>query len=901
MAHQDSSRSRGIQRSANYRATNPDNSNSRDYPDSSAARREQPSSENIDHRGIPASSRIPAHHDHGQSARRPDDYQRRDDRDGRPPPYHDDSRNQSSSSRNSSRDSREGSYRDHHAVKQEQDADPPLNAAQAASYTRKRARDEPSANGNRPAYDRTYEPLDECPSPQYSPAPKADQAPDPPSFTLKGKNELSFDASFLKTLGSAAPAADELAQTIRGKLEALGKLPAAPSVANPNTGPLHLHWSHITSNSPTHIKANEATVQLREILCLSRDFLGSKAPTRFLFQETDPHLEYLVDFGKASKLHFGIATAPPIMVKNLIEEPDIYAQLLAVPFQLGTWGPSQIFHTSLLNSLAAHPRKSTFARAIVDEIQRTIRAAYVNFKSEDNQYTMPGLEIDKELTALQVQMTQLYHKSLPPARLGTGAISLPVRVLADIGAALLRAQIRVFAALSTLPPSGAKRTHLKARRSLNAVMLTIEYVALLLLQRHRDLDSAILQVHPCLPLMVNLAILVGLPLVNSRFSLTTCIAHSILRCSNSAAVLDESVDVFGEAIFRAISRTFTCADPAVHAIINDDASHAFPNASIPLAFEPVPKPEDTLTSFFRGTPVLQQGNTGQRMLMPSHVNRFILQHHIHHSRNLHAFTHWGPFIARLDTDYNNVSPDGVASAHLNFTWIAALMLIDVDYMRNFQLDLKTFLTEWCPGASTFTYNLPDCDSNTGKYGPPIFSCYGVAAVSFLHSKSFIPKDHVQLARLPCDWIAAVPDLYHWYIHNSRALLPDASCPFGELLPAGNLRQSAITTTSLAGVTFPNLGATAPVTPNQQQPVVDFAALLQQQNQQMTQNLMVIMQTMMTQLARQQPASGSVGESSSASISIPTPAVASSAPLHSDPPQQPPSVELAEPAAQCEAL
>jgi hypothetical protein len=278
-----------------------------------------------------------------------------------------------------------------------------------------------------------------------------------------------------------------------------------------------------------------------------------------------------------------------------------------------------------------------------------------------------------------------------------------------------------------------------------------------------------------------------------------------------------------------------------------------------------------LASFFKNSPVLQQGDTGQRMLIPPHVSRFISHHHPHPSRNLHAFTHWGPFIARLVSHHDLESPVRNANTSLNFTWIAALMLNDVEFIPDPQLDLKSFLTKWCPGADTFTYHLPDCNSDTGKHGPHSFSCYGVAAVSFLHSKAFVVKDHVQLARLPFDWIAAVPDLYHWYVHNSSALLPDASCPFGPLAAADKVRTYIDPKPAPPGNTFQSPGAAVSGLPHQTPSTVDIAAILQQQHQMMQ----TLMQTMMATFAQPHsqpimaPSFPSLGDAGTATP-VPTP-------------------------------
>jgi hypothetical protein len=212
MAHQENNRARGIQRSPNHRTARA--GLLRDNPDSSAEHRDLPSCDNIDSRGIPASSRLPLNLDQRQNARHSDDYHRRDDyhhRDEkRPLLYTEDNRFQNPNRRNCSRDNPEKSHLDSRdnipAVKQEHDADPPPNVAPAASV-RKRPRDKTPAGGNHREYERVP---DSPPSPQNSPEQVPVKTSDPPSFTLNARTESTFDPSFLKTLDSPTPATDEL-------------------------------------------------------------------------------------------------------------------------------------------------------------------------------------------------------------------------------------------------------------------------------------------------------------------------------------------------------------------------------------------------------------------------------------------------------------------------------------------------------------------------------------------------------------------------------------------------------------------------------------------------------------------------------------------------------------------
>ena len=678
----------------------------------------------------------------------------------------------------------------------------------------------------------------------HSPIYSDEDAPPTPSLPVIQTPPPS--ATFLKTLPvEASSISSSAARTITRHFSALNTVLSPPGAHQPRT----LTWSHLVDQRAALDPANAATVQLREILHLMRDFLGTSAPASLTINDK-LHSKCLVDFGTLLHRHLSSTVVTHALVTNLATDPDILCQFLALPFRLGSWGPPRTFYSSLMVSLSAQPSKGAVARAVVNNIEDHLRAAHTAFTS--GKYERPDIVTADLMDHL---LTTLRRIKQEKTFLGSNPSPVKLRTLADIGAALLRAQLRAFEAVSSRSdsPDAINPLPVDHERNLNSAILTIEVVTTLLLQNDNPLsnDLPLLTVHPCLPLMVNLSIIAGLPLINSRFSMTATIAHSFFRFFSTTRknTLERVINFFGEAIFRAITLILTSTDTATHTIINYDASCSFPTPDIPIPISQAPKRMDTVSSFFQESPLFSspEGRLGQRMLIPSHVERFIDEHQ--NTEGFEAFTRWGIFIPRLRTNYAPNADSSHAHAPLTYTWLAGLTLIDMAHVPNHQADLQTFLSEICPGATSLSSLLPTTTEGTNPQWTSFFACYGAAALSYIHSKFFHPKNHTQMARFPFEWITAVPDLLEWYVTNKGKLLPADNCPFGPL-PANDQTPQA---PPLAGSHL------TPAGPLQHVPSFDHAAaafresssamqtqmqqqqhLLQQQIQQQTQALFQLM-------------------------------------------------------------
>ena len=352
----------------------------------------------------------------------------------------DENRDYRDRSRDSSRGARSDNDRDlGRAVR---DAHPPPGAAPPAypvyGDVRKRRRSNspvPDANKvNRSSSSHATRKVESPLSPAYS----DEEAPPTPSLPVVQTPPPS--ATFLKTLPvEASSISADAARTITRHFSALNTVLSPPGAHQPRT----LTWSHLVDQRAAMDPANAATVQLREILHLMRDFLGTAAPACLTIPDKS-HLKCLVDFGTLLHRHLSSTVVTQAIVTNLATDPDILCQFLALPFRLGSWGPPRTFYSSLMVSLSAQPSKSAVARAVVNNIEDHLRAAHTAFSS--GKYERPDIVTADLMDHL---LTTLRHFVKETTFLGTNPRPVKLRTLADIGAALLRAQLRAFEAISS--------------------------------------------------------------------------------------------------------------------------------------------------------------------------------------------------------------------------------------------------------------------------------------------------------------------------------------------------------------------------------------------------------------------------------------------------------------------